>query len=430
MTVPAHNLYDFVHQVTKNKYFLIYFYPWGQRAINNAIFYQTDDQCLDSKKGIAVNDRVSGPHNSVNKLEYLWVTKTQPVILCHDQEPLNFCLYQHDTEYAKQGFQYLQNRVEFTLSEEFKNVNLRLANPVSLQKTWILLHSELNSPELKLYEETGQFQGAYWWSHAVIARDWYRYAEHDLSLKPKNISKKIFLSYCRDTTGSRQYRQEFLDLVSHYKIAKHCQTSSFDNNDCGAESSAIYNVEDFNNTAISVVLETVFDNRIHLTEKILRPIACGHPFILAAGPGSLRLLQSYGFHTFAGYINEDYDDIQDSQERLTAIVSEMRRIAELPKKQFDSLIQTLRSISDLNRKRFFSKEFHQQVVDELERNVAAAFSSHNGELDFNMWWNNRRWQKQQLGPRWKNMKQFSANSKNPVLLYRQQRLARRVKREQ
>jgi hypothetical protein len=430
MTVPVHNLYNFVHQTTKNKYFLIYFYPWGQRAINNAVFYQTDDQCLDSEKGIAVNDRVNGPHNSVDELDYVWVAKTQPVLLCHDQEPLNFCLYQHDTEYVEQGFQCWQNRAGLHFSEEFKNVNLRLSCPNSLQKTWILLHSELNSPELKLYEETGQFQGAYWWSHAVIARDWYRYAEHDLSLTPANISKKIFLAYCRDTTGSRQYRQEFLDLVSHYKIAKHCQTHSFDNNDCGAESSAIYNVKDFNNTAISVILETVFDNRIHLTEKILRPIACGHPFILAAGPGSLQLLRSYGFRTFAGYINEDYDNIRDGQERLDAIVKEMKRISELPKKQFDSLIQTLRSIADLNRKRFFSKEFHQQVVDELERNVAAAFSIHNGELDFDMWWNNRRWRKQQLGPKWKKIQIFTKHSKNLVLLYRQQRLARRVKREQ
>jgi hypothetical protein len=430
MTVPVHNLYDFVHQTTKNKYFLIYFYPWGQRAINNAIFYQTDDRCLDGEKGIAINDRVNELHNSVDELDYVWVAKTQPVILCHDQEPLNFCLYQHNTEYVEQAFQYWQDRVGFTLSEEFKNINLRLANPFSFQKTWILLHSELNSQELKLYEETGQFQGAYWWSHAVIARDWYRYAEHDLSLKPANISKKIFLAYCRDTTGSRQYRQEFLDLVSHNGISEQCQTCSFDGLNHGAESSAAYNSEDFNNTAISVVLETMFDNRIHLTEKILRPIACGHPFILAAGPGSLQLLRSYGFHTFAGYINEDYDDIQDGQERLTAIVAEMRRIAELPKKQFDSLIQTLRSIADLNQKRFFSKEFHQQVVDELERNVSAAFSTHNGELDFDMWWNNRRWRKQQFGPKWKKIKSFTKHSKNPVLLYRQQRLARRIKREQ
>jgi hypothetical protein len=430
MTVPVHNLYDFVHQTTKNKYFLIYFYPWGQKSISNTIFHQSNWNYLNSAKGIAINNRFSRPINSVNDLEYSWVARTQPAILCHDQEPLNFVLYEHGTEYTEQGFQFWKNRIGLPLSEEVKKINLRLSHPFSLQKTWILLHSELNSPELKLYEDTGQFCGAYWWSHAVIARDWYRYAEHDLSLKPANISKKIFLSYCRDTTGSRQYRQEFLDLISHNGISDQCQTQSFDGVDHGAESSAVYNSEDFNNTAISIVLETVFDSRIHLTEKILRPIACGHPFILAAGPGSLKLLKSYGFHTFAGYINESYDDIQDAQERLAAIVTEMKRIANLPTRQLEYLIKMLRSIAESNRRRFFSQEFHQQVVNELERNVDAAFSTHNGELDFDLWWSERQWRKHLPGPKWKQLKHLSPLTDNVIPMYRQQRLARRIKREQ
>ena len=430
MTVPVHNLYDFVHQTTKNKYFLIYFYPWGQKSISNTIFYQVSNCWLDTAKGIAASDRLGDPRDCSDLHELAIVARTQPIILCHDQEPLNYALYNTGTDHIEKGFQYWKNRISLPMSEEFKNINLRLSYPFSLQKTWILLHSELNSSDLKLYENTGRFCGAYWWSHAIIARDWYRYAEYDLSLKPVENSKKIFLSYCRDITGSRQYRQEFLDLVSHNGLLDQCQTQSFDGVDHGAGSSAVYNSEDFNNTAISVVLETVFDNRIHLTEKILRPIACGHPFILAAGPGSLKLLKSYGFHTFAGYINESYDDIQDAQQRLAAIVSEMQRIASLPKKQFDSLIQILRSIADLNRQRFFSQEFHQQVVKELETNVAAAFSTHAGELDFELWWRDRRWRKRQLGSILKHTKHLSPLPNKIVPLYRQHRLAQRVKREQ
>jgi hypothetical protein len=425
MTVPVHNLYDFVHQTTKNKYFLIYFYPWGERAIKNVIFYQINNQWLDGPNGISIEDRSTLSLRYSAAMELNRVAQTQPTILCHDQEPLNYSLYHKDSEYVNEVFHHWKNKAGFLLPDGFKDINLRLALPYSLQKSWILLHSELNSLELKLYEDTGRFCGAYWWSHAVIARDWYRYAEYDLSLKPVTTSKKIFLSYCRDTTGSRQYRKDFLDLLSHNRISDRCQTQSFDGTDHGAESSAVYNSEDFNNTAISVVLETVFDSRIHLTEKILRPIACGHPFILAAGPGSLKLLRSYGFQTFAGYINESYDDIQDAQERLTAIVSEMRRIALLPKKQFDSLIQTLRCIAELNCKRFFSLEFHQQVANELERNVAAAFFPHAGELDLDMWWQQRRKIKQQL----KTKLVLSPNT--PLVpLYRQHRLAQRIKREQ
>jgi hypothetical protein len=424
MTVPVHNLYDFVHQTTKNKYFLIYFYPWGKRDIKNVIFYQINNQWLDGPNGISIEDRSKLSLGYSAAMELNRVAQTQPTILCHDQEPLNYSLYHKDSKYVNEALQYRQNKTGFLLPDSFKDINLRLALPYSLQKSWILLHSELNSLELKLYEDTGRFCGAYWWSHAVIARDWYRYAEYDLSLKTVSTSKKIFLSYCRDTSGSRQYRKDFLNLVSHNGILDQCQTQSLNGADHGAESSASYNSEDFNNTAISVVLETVFDSRIHLTEKILRPIACGHPFILAAGPGSLKLLRSYGFHTFAGYINESYDDIQDAQERLAAIVSEMRRIALLPKKQFDSLIQILRSIAELNCKRFFSLEFHQQVANELEKNVTAAFFTHAGELDLDMWWQQRRKRKQQL-----KTKLVLSPTTPLVPLYRQQRLVQRIKRE-
>lgn len=425
MTVPVHNLYDFVHQTTKNQYFLIYFYPWGQRSINNAIFYQISKQWLDGARGIKIQDRSQIRLGYSPELELNRISLIQPTILCHDQEPLNFSLYSKDSQYVEQVFQRWQDNLKSPLPDNFKNNNLRLANPYSLQKTWILLHSELNSTELKLYEDTEKFKGAFWWSHAVISKDWYRYAKHDNSLKAGSSIKKIFLTYCRDTSGSRQYRQDFLSLVFYHKLTNHCQTQSFDGVEYGSDASAVYNTEDLNYTAISVVLETIFDNRIHLTEKTLRPIACGHPFILAAGPGSLKLLRSYGFHTFAGYIDESYDNIHDSQERLAAIVTEMKRISLLPTNQFCSLMHTLKSIAEYNQQKFFSQEFDQQLVDQLERNVKTAFLSHKGELDLDMWWQQRRERKQQL-----KTKLVLSPTTPLVPLYRQQRLSQRIKREQ
>jgi hypothetical protein len=428
MTVPVHNLYDFVHQSTENKYFLIYFYPWGQRAINNAIFYQINDTILNSVNGIADQDIQYSNHNVQS--QHSWIMSTQPTILCHDQEPLNFSLYSADSEYIKAGREVWENKSGVKLCNDYNDINLRFANPFSVQKTWILLHSELNSTELKKYEETGNFCGAYWWSHAIIARDWYRYAEHDRTLTSLSTPKKIFLSYCRDTSGSRQYRQEFLNLLDRYQIADHCQVSSFnDNVDVTSDASAVYTADDFNSTAVSIVLETVFDNRIHLTEKTLRPIACGHPFVLAAGPGSLKLLRSYGFQTFHGYIDESYDDIQDSHERLEAIAREMQRIKDLSPAQFSSFRSAIQLIAQYNKKIFFSKEFFQQVVEELKRNVNTAYLSHNGELDFDLWWKQRRYRKQYLGNQWKDIKS-NFRSKALIMLCRQRRLEQRIRHEQ
>jgi hypothetical protein len=291
-----------------------------------------------------------------------------------------------------------------------------------LQKTWILLHSELNSHELAKYESTGNFQGAFWWSHAMIARDWYRFAEFDQRLKP-SLTKKIFLSYCRDTTGNRSYRKDFLSLAQKYNLHKHCQYQSFDGNSIDSNASAIYNVRDFNHTAISVVLETVFDQRIHLTEKILRAIACGHPFLLAAGPGSLKFLRSYGFQTFHGHIDESYDEIENPNERLAAIVKEMSRIASLPDKQKTLLIDTLRDIAAYNQKIFFSQEFHNRVTDQLERNVEAAFQIHGNKIDLDLWWKRRQWRRKQLGADYKTKLSFNPETaKLLVQMYRKSRL--------
>jgi hypothetical protein len=315
----------------------------------------------------------------------------QPVLFCHDQEPLLFDYYNDNIEHMTEF--YDSKRLPLSLSPELKNLNLRWVYPLSLQKTWILLHSELNSDELAQYESTGSFVGAYWWSHAMLALDWYRFAENDPALHINNNYQKLFLIYCRDTTGSRDYRKTFISGVEEKNIVDDCQIGSFLNYSVTSDASAIYDSVDHVQTAISVVLETVFDNRIHLTEKSLRPLACGHPFMLAAGPGSLALLRKYGFQTFSPYINETYDTIQDNDLRLDHILEEMKRIQQLPDYEKFQLINQCNLIAEFNKKHFFSTDFFNHIVKELQDNVTTAFERHQGQLDFSVWWIYRKWRK-------------------------------------
>jgi hypothetical protein len=163
---------------------------------------------------------------------------------------------------------------------------------------------------------------------------------------------------------------------THYRDCVHAidRLNEIVDNTHDSTASATYDPDDINQTGISVVLETVFDScKIHITEKVLRPIACGHPFILAAGPGSLKYLQKYGFQTFSPWINESYDNETDSQRRLQMIVEEMHRINQLPALQFDELLQKLKATTEHNRKRFYSNEFFQQVQAELVDNLTLAW---------------------------------------------------------
>ena len=151
-------------------------------------------------------------------------------------------------------------------------------------------------------------------------------------------------------------------LADHFPPNTHDSTASAD-----------YNNKDYACIAIEVVLETLFDDtRLHLTEKTLRPIACGRPFILMATHGSLQYLRDYGFRTFDGIIDETYDTITDPRQRLDAVIQEMSRIAALNRSEKYILWKQLYEIARFNQGLFFSKDWQQSISQEFLTNLYRA----------------------------------------------------------
>ena len=315
-------------------------------------------------------------------------------MICHDQETLDSQLYYSkitNKHFELPGIPYP------ILHSIFKRPQTEYYDHV------MLLHSEMQSKDVAWFEQRGSV-AVYWWSHAVIARDWFRYAKIDPLLAKSTLPKKDFLIYNRAWSGLREYRIKFTDLVLEHDLQDWCQLT-FNPTDDGkhwsehkfanpvfesncndldqyfspttatSSASADYSSLDYVQTSIEVVLETVFDDtKWHLTEKTLRPIACGHPFILAGTPGILKYLRQYGFQTFGDYIDESYDDIQDPVQRLEAIVKLMQTIACMPDLSKKQLFASLQSICKHNKQRFFSDEFFNQVIDEFQTNFTNAFS--------------------------------------------------------
>ena len=114
-------------------------------------------------------------------------------------------------------------------------------------------------------------------------------------------------------------------------------------------------------TYFSLVSETHYFERdeehgIFFSEKVFKPISFRHPFILIAPCGSLAALKSIGYKTFAPYINEDYDKIQNDVERMVAIIEETKRLDAL---QGDDLVEWLhqcKKICDYNFKVLYNKD--------------------------------------------------------------------------
>ena len=354
------------------------------------------------------------PHGS-RKLDDLFPLKNYsksnwakfPQMVCHDQEPLLYDFYsRHEI-----GCQALKVFSKFDLAslgtdsvaDYCASLHLRGLLCVFNQfDQTLLLHSEQNSPEVMHFEQAG-FVPVYYWSHAVIALDWFRYAKHDpaLTFDPAQIQFD-FLIYNRAWSGTREYRLCFAEQLLANQLEQHCNISfnpedgehysthqfanaqfqivNYNLHDClplnthHAMASADYCSDDYATAGIEVVLETLFDDsRWHLTEKTLRPIACGRPFLLMSTPGSLTYLKQYGFETFSGLIDESYDQIKDPRQRLQAVIAEMSRISSLPAAAKTQLFDQLHNIAERNRQHFFNNLFD-QVQTEYVNNINHAMT--------------------------------------------------------
>ena len=84
---------------------------------------------------------------------------------------------------------------------------------------------------------------------------------------------------------------------------------------------AIVNPRMYMDSCFSLVTETIFDYpHTFRTEKIWKPMIMQHPFVVAANTGYYRDLHSAGFRTFGHLIDEGFDSIENSQDRINKIV--------------------------------------------------------------------------------------------------------------
>lgn len=83
----------------------------------------------------------------------------------------------------------------------------------------------------------------------------------------------------------------------------------------------------------SFVNETYIDENFNpfFTEKVMKPLAYGHPFLLFSSAGALAVLQDQGFKTFGDIFDESYDKIESPQLRFEHLLCEVDRICKLDK---------------------------------------------------------------------------------------------------
>lgn len=81
-----------------------------------------------------------------------------------------------------------------------------------------------------------------------------------------------------------------------------------------------------------------------LTEKTYKAILFKKPFIIVSEQHGLKALRKFGFQTFSPWIDESYDDIEDFDLRVAAILSEIKRLSLLSD---DDITKLLAEIDDI-----------------------------------------------------------------------------------
>jgi hypothetical protein len=292
-----------------------------------------------------------------------------------------------------------------------QELDVLIANPHYVYKKKTIVTSE-KSALVDSYAIKYDARLLYYFFHGFAALDWYRgfYALNYNKLIVKQYNYD-FISFNRIITNDRSYRCYFVSLLYKHKLIKKGQVSFGINNErvtweheltnshsklsskahvhmrkylprdkpliidgtdiLGSASADIPRC--INDSLWHIVTETVFYyNKLHLTEKIFKPIVMKQPFMLLGAPGNLAYLKSYGFKTFDGIIDESYDTIVDNDARTEAVVAQIAWYCALTAEEKQTVIEAIAPIVEYNFHHFYG-EFKHIITRELLDNCQTLF---------------------------------------------------------
>lgn len=333
------------------------------------------------------------------------------VVIFHDQEPL-----------LESGLDRFNN---FIMHKDIGVLNTGIGTTLKYPDYFrtIVANSEVSDYKDNLLKHYC-YHDWYFFSHGFIALDWFRDIQYLLDDR-SHCFDKVFIMYNNLVAKDRSYRlgivadimtrdilkyglvsmpltdayhgsvlNEVFDKssrlsIEHKKmvlqtIHKLDKPLSIDSNYVNGTYSAKLNLADAQRAFWHLVPETNFyHDKLHLTEKIFKPIVSYRPFILASYAGNLQYLRSYGFKTFGDFIDESYDLETDSTKRMTMIVDELEKLSALSRSQQEQMFDAMKPILDHNFNHFYNN-FRKIIVDEMVYGFGECIDGlvYDAELDY------------------------------------------------
>ena len=308
-----------------------------------------------------------------------WITNSQrkiifPTLLDHSFEPIGyeFDRYLWDRRYHKFHDWPIFDK---TSGKEWRFLEIK-------DLPFYVLHSEQDSKDINKLDELGYIT-VHWFSHAYICSEYYFKLYSDLDIVKNYRARPIQHEWISANRLLRQHRTDFLEMLD---LSRGCYSllnpdpngltydgpvsaHSFDDH---TNSSAEINVEQltpWNTSFLHVVTETVWQDKIHFTEKVFKPIVLHQPFVVLQAPGSLAYLRSYGFETFGAWWDESYDDIEDPTERMQAIADIVNAIGAKSLEELETMRMEMASVLEHNFRHFY-ENIPAICLDELRKGIA------------------------------------------------------------
>jgi hypothetical protein len=98
---------------------------------------------------------------------------------------------------------------------------------------------------------------------------------------------------------------------------------------------------------ITLVVESyVSDTVIAFSEKIFRALQTPRPWILFCSPGSVAVLRDAGFDVLDDVVDHSYDEIVNVEQRLQAIISELKKLKYFFLPRYKQAVETNQAILD------------------------------------------------------------------------------------
>lgn len=304
-----------------------------------------------------------------------------------------------------------ENHVLFHFDQEpIWNHSLGLLYDTEFPSYWsikilkILANSEKSQIKKQICKDRG-LSDWYFFYHGFASLDWYRDSQY---IDDQQEIKNVFLSFNHLVKHERSYRINLLarliesDVLQHGSLSFHADQKDCLDEICDANTrlsttsqnliaknilkiqlpikvdrhidgnaSAHFGHQEYKlwqRSFLHLVNETVFyEPKLHLTEKIFKPIVSLRPFVLVSAPGNLSYLKEYGFKTFGDWWDESYDEILDPDDRLAAITKIVVDLCNRPFQEIKDMLEDMQPVLEHNKKHFFG-DFRKIIVNELVDN--------------------------------------------------------------